>query len=80
MESMRWVYLREEFMAWYDGQKNRVFDNKLVLEKYCQDDVTVLRQACQICRREYTEIGKIEVFLESFAIASACNNVLRKKF
>ena len=64
MESMRW----------------RVFDNKLVLEKYCHDDVTVLRQACHIFRRELIEIYNIEVFLESFTIASACNKVLRKNF
>jgi len=64
---------RREFMTWYDDQKNKVFDNRLVLEKYCQDDVTVLRQACQIFRREFIEIGNIEVFLESFTITSACN-------
>ena len=67
-------------MTWYEDKKNRVFDNKLVLEKYCQDDVTVLRQACLIFRREFIEIGSIEVFLESFTIAFACNKVLRKKF
>ena len=33
---------RREFMTWYDYQKNKVFDNRLVLEKYSQDDVTVL--------------------------------------
>ena len=71
---------RREFMTWYDNQKHKVFNNKLVLEKYCQDDVTVLRQACQIFRREFIEIGNIEVFLESFTIASACNKVLRKRF
>ena len=39
-----------------------------------------MRQACQIFRREIIEIGNIEVFLESFTIASACNKVLRKRF
>jgi hypothetical protein len=39
-----------------------------------------LRQASQIFRREFIEIGNIEVFLESFTIASACNKVLRKRF
>ena len=39
---------RRNFMAWYDTQKDKVFDNKHVLEQYCQDDVSVLRQACQI--------------------------------
>jgi hypothetical protein len=69
MESMGWVYLRGEFMTWYEGQKNRVFDNKLDLEMYCQDDVTVLRKACQIFGREFIAIGNIEVLLESFTIA-----------
>jgi len=38
---------RREFMAWYNEQKVKVFYNRHVLEQYCQDDVTVLRQACQ---------------------------------
>jgi len=66
---------RKEFMTWNNDQKNKVFDNKLVLEKYCQNDITVLGQACQIFRREFIEIGNIEVFLVSFTIASACNKV-----
>jgi hypothetical protein len=43
-------------MAWYDEQKDKVFDNRRVLEQYCQDDVTVLRQACQLFRRDFMEI------------------------
>jgi len=38
-------------MAWYDEQKVKVFDNRHVLEKYCQEDVIVLRQACRIQTR-----------------------------
>jgi hypothetical protein len=26
---------RKEFMTWYDEQKDKVFDNKHVLEQYC---------------------------------------------
>ena len=36
---------RRVFMAWYYTQKDKVFDNRHVLLQYCQDDVTVLRQA-----------------------------------
>ena len=71
---------REEFLAWYEAQKSRPFHNKQVLETYCQDDVTVLRQACRVFRREFLQIGNIEVFLESLTIASACSKVLRRKF
>jgi hypothetical protein len=70
---------RQEFLEWYEDQNDTTFDNKHVLESYCQDDVTVLRQACQIFRRNFLEIGNIEVFLEAVTIASACNKVFRKR-
>jgi hypothetical protein len=71
---------RREFMEWYQSQRSEVFDNRRVLEEYCQADVTVLRQACQVFRREFIQIVNIEVFLESIIIASACNKVLRRRF
>jgi hypothetical protein len=71
---------REEFVAWYETRKSRLFHNKEILEAYCQDDVTVLRQACRVFRPEFLQIGNIEVFLESLTIATACNKVLRRKF
>jgi len=70
---------RRKFMAWYNKEKVKVFDNRHVLEQYCQDDVTVLCEACRVFRREFLEIGNIKVFLEALTIASACNKVLRKK-
>jgi hypothetical protein len=51
-----------------------------VLEEYCQADVTVFRQACQVFRREFIQIGQVEVFLEPMTIASACNKFLRRLF
>ena len=39
-----------ERKEWYDSLKDKVFNNRHVLKHY-QDDVTVLRQACQIFRR-----------------------------
>jgi hypothetical protein len=73
---------RKDFVAWYEDQKSAsaVFDNRRVLEQYCQDDVTVLRQACQAFRREFKEIGRTDVYQESITIASACNKVFRKLF
>ena len=54
---------RKEFTSSYDTQKDKVFDNRQVLEQYCQDYVTVLRQACQIFRRDFMEIGNVDIFL-----------------
>jgi len=51
-----------EFLAKYEGQKQITFDNRRVLESYCQDDVTVIRQACRVFRRDFIQIGNIEVF------------------
>ena len=50
------------------------------MNAYCQNDVSVLREACRVLRSEFTQIGNIDVFLESDTIASACNKVMRKRF
>ena len=68
---------RNEFLAWYKSQKLSIYNNRQVLESYCQDDVTVLGQACRVFRREFMHVGNIEVFLESVTIASTCNKFLR---
>ena len=71
---------RTEFLEWYDSQRSVLFDNRIVLEAYCQDDVTVLRHGCQVFRRNILQVGNINVFHKSVTIASACNKVLRKFF
>jgi len=79
--SPRWASQKEwKFTSWYDAQKHKVFDNRRVLEQYCQDYVTVLRQAFQLFLRDFMDVGNVDIFLESCTIASACNKVLRKRF
>jgi hypothetical protein len=72
------VIERTEFLVWYEEQKSVVFNNRQMLESYCQGDVTVLSQECQVFRIEFMGIANIDVFQESITIASACNKVLRK--
>ena len=71
---------REKFLALYETRKSRLYHNRKFHVTYCHDDVTVQRQACGVFRREFLQIGNIEVFLESLIIASACNKVLRLTF
>ena len=71
---------RREFLAWYEGQKDVVFDNSRMLEAYNQDDVTVFKASVSIVQAIVIQIGNIEVFLEASTIADACNKVLRKRF
>jgi hypothetical protein len=40
----------KEFL-WYAERKDEVFDNSRELERHCQDDVTVLREASDIQTR-----------------------------
>ena len=39
-----------------------------------------VKMTCRVFRREFMQIGHIEVFVESITIASACKKVLRKRF
>ena len=71
---------RAEFLALYEGQSTEVFDNRSFLAAYCQDDVTVLRQACTVFKREFLQIGNVDVCTESVTIARAFNKVSRKRF
>ena len=56
---------RKEILEWYESQRSVLFDNRHVLETYCQDHVTVLRQACRMFRREFLEVGSMDVFHDS---------------
>jgi hypothetical protein len=69
---------RNEFLEWYETQKTEIFNNRRVLEEYCQGDVTVLRQAYQVFRSVFILIGRVKHFLESMTIATAFNRVLRR--
>ena len=51
-----------------------------VLERYCQDEVTVLREACLRFRKNFLQIGNLDFFLKRMNIASACKKVFRKNF
>jgi len=48
-----------EFLAVYAIQKSELSDNRRGLESYCQDDVTVRRQAFRAFRSEFMQIGNI---------------------
>jgi hypothetical protein len=70
---------RSVFLDWYESQKSDVFDNRRVLELYCQRDVSVWWEACQVSWKEFIPVGDIDVFLVSITIASACNTLLCKR-
>jgi len=44
---------REEFFAWYETHTSDLFDIRLILDAYSQNDVTVLGLACRVISREF---------------------------
>jgi hypothetical protein len=46
MARTTWARRRGQSSSRGTKARDRVFDNRFVLETYCQDDVTVLRKAC----------------------------------
>jgi hypothetical protein len=73
MVQKRSIGERTEYLVWYEEQKYLVFNNRQVLESYCQDEVTVLRQACRVFRGEFMRVGNIDVFQQSVN-AMCCGN------
>lgn len=71
---------RKQFYTWYETQLNKVYDNKKELEKYCRDDVNVLRKACCKFRELFISVGNVQPFRENITIASACSKVYRRNF
>jgi hypothetical protein len=69
------------FLSLYEtSAKIEIFDDRRVLGRYCQTDVTLLRKFCRRFRKEILQIGNLVVFLECMSIALACNKMFRKKF
>lgn len=71
---------RNEFLQWYEANKNTTFDFKKELIDYCTNDVEILAQACIAFRKIFLNECNVDPFLECTTIASACNLVFRRLF
>ena len=70
---------RRVFIAWYDGHKVNVLDNKRVFESFCRDEVNLLRGMSSVEARIPTHRERRRV-LVSTTTASTCNKLMRKRF
>lgn len=71
---------RNDFLEWYEENKDSVFDFKKELRDYCINDVEILSQACIAFRKLFLTECRVEPFIECSTIASACNRVFRRLF
>ncbi|XP_046391618.1 uncharacterized protein LOC124159751 [Ischnura elegans] len=72
----------KKFQKWYEEKvaKNYIFKMAEELEKYCIQDVNILRMAGVKFRREFLSLNDTDPFREALTIASACMRVFRKKY
>ena len=79
VESMS-VKERENFMQWYEAQRDVVFDMRKEIVSYCRSDVTILRRACAKFQKLFKDVTTVDIFRECVTIASSCMQTFRKKF
>ena len=61
---------RNQFLAWYEEQKDKMFHNKEELLAYCIDDVNVLSKACYAFRNLFLKLVKMKPFRQALTISS----------
>lgn len=69
-----------EFIQWYDSQKEKTFNNKEELRKYCAQDVCILRKGCLKFMIDFQKTTGINPFLQSITIADAVMKVYRQNY
>ena len=76
------VKVRERFLSWHAKmtRENYLFIFENEIEKYCRNDVVILRRACMAFRKIFLERGGVCPFEECTTIASTCMRVFRKNF
>ena len=59
----------------------RCAETKYLITDACWNStVRMMSPSCVKCVRYFMDVGNVDIFLDSFTIASACNKVLRKRF
>lgn len=70
----------KELEEWYETVKDAEFNFRQEMERYCRDDVVILRRAVLQFRDLYIEATGVDPYEQSATIASACMQVFRRKF
>ena len=70
----------EDFMRWYEQQKEKVFNIKEELIAYCDMDVTILLRCVMYFRDLFREISGLDPFTRAITLPGACMEVFRTSF
>jgi len=73
--------VRDDFIKWYESQKNSHFDLNQELLKYCCNDVELLKKGCLIFRKDLINISSgLCPFIYSITLPSYCHLLYRQLF
>lgn len=67
---------RASFESWYNDFKSVDYDMKAEMLKYCQADVKLLKEGCELFRNSFISAGNVDPFTKC-TIAGACNTVFK---
>ena len=75
---------RNDFLLWYEKNKNETFNLKEDMIKYCKNDVSILKEGCLTFRNLMLQITSetgdcIDIF-QYVTLPSACQNIYFLKF
>lgn len=70
----------EDIEKWYETNKDKTFDFRAELEKYCREDVNILRKSVLKFRELFISCNDVDPYQQCCTIASACMRVFRTKF
>lgn len=71
---------REDFINWYNTNKNTQFTLKDQLVEYCENDVDILRESCLKFHKLYMDVAHVKPFLVASTIAKLALHIYRKLF
>ena len=72
---------RVQFLNWYENLPvDYIFDFNRELLSYCQQDVTILREACLKFRKLIIEVSEIDPFSKECTIAGLTTRIWRTKY
>ncbi|XP_054711127.1 uncharacterized protein LOC129220719 [Uloborus diversus] len=67
---------RDSFLKWHKEHETDEFNFQKEMLAYCRSDVDILRQCCNMFRKEFLEIAKVDPFCY-VTIASCCMAIYR---
>ena len=71
---------REQFLIWYEKQKDKTFNFKYEIEKYCRSDTNILLRCVMLFRELFMKVSGLDPLSRSITIAMSVMEVFKTKY